>query len=187
MLIKSKTMQIEKTKFEGLIILQPKIYTDNRGEFLESWNEAVFKDLGINIIFKQDNQSKSNKNVLRGLHFQHPPNEQGKLVRVSKGSVLDVVVDLRKESATYGQHFKKELSSENSTMLWIPSGFAHGFLTLEDDTIFQYKCDSFYNPKLEDCLLWNDPLLKIDWNTKNPIISSKDLHGKLFKDIVSNI
>ena len=138
MLTKSKTMQIEKTKFEGLIILQPKIYIDNRGEFIESWNEAVFKDLGINIIFKQDNQSKSNKNVLRGLHFQHPPNVQGKLVRVSKGSVLDVVVDLRKKSATYGQHFKKELSSENSTMLWIPSGFAHGFLALEDDTIFQY-------------------------------------------------
>ena len=178
-------MQVQKTDFEGLLILQPKVFVDDRGAFCESWNETTFKNLGLDICFVQDNQSVSRKNVLRGLHFQRPPHAQGKLVRVTKGKALDVVVDLRKRSKTFGKHFKLELSSEKANMLWIPSGFAHGFVALEDDTVFQYKCDALYNPKFEDCLIWNDTSLSIDWGVKNPIISSKDEEGKLFKDLNS--
>ena len=176
-------MQVEKTEFDGLLILQPKIFKDERGLFFESWNESVFKSHGINISFIQDNHSVSKKNVLRGLHFQNHPYGQGKLVRVTKGSALDVVLDLRKDSKTYGKHFKLKLSDQNSTMLWIPYGFAHGFIALEDQTVFQYKCDELYHPESEGCIAWNDPSLKIDWGIKNPIVSSKDQEGKLFKDV----
>ena len=176
-------MQVEKTEFDGLLILQPKIFKDERGLFFESWNKIVFEDLGLNISFFQDNQSVSKKNVLRGLHFQNNPNGQGKLVRVSKGSVIDVSIDLRKDSKTYGKHFKYKLSDQNATMLWIPHGFAHGFIALEDQTVFQYKCDELYHLESEGCIVWNDPSLGIDWGIKNPIVSSKDLEGKLFKDV----
>ena len=176
-------MRVEKTQFDGLLILQPKIFKDERGVFFESWNDSVFKTLGLNISFIQDNQSLSKKNVLRGLHFQYTPHGQGKLVRVSKGKVLDVVLDLRKDAKTYGKHFKHELSDQNATMLWIPHGFAHGFIALEDQTVFQYKCDALYHPESEDCILWNDPSLGIDWGLKNPIVSAKDQKGKLLKDI----
>jgi len=176
-------MQVQKTDFEGLLILQPKVFIDDRGAFCESWNETTFKNLDLDICFVQDNQSVSHKNVLRGLHFQRPPHLQGKLVRVTKGKALDVVVDLRKKSKTFGKHFKIELCSKKANMLWIPSGFAHGFIALEDDTIFQYKCDALYNPNFEDCLIWNDTTLSIDWGVKNPIVSSKDKEGKLFKDL----
>ena len=176
-------MQVEKTEFDGLLILQPKIFKDERGLFFESWNKSVFKSLGINISFIQDNHSVSKKNVLRGLHFQNYPHEQGKLVRVSKGSAIDVALDLRKNSKTYGKHFKYKLSDKNSKMLWIPNGFAHGFITLEDQTVFQYKCDELYHPEYEECIAWNDPSLGIDWGIKNPIVSSKDQEGKLFKDV----
>ena len=178
-------MQVQETDFEGLLILQPNIYKDNRGAFQESWNVNTFKNLNLDISFVQDNHSISHKNVLRGLHFQHPPYAQGKLVRVSQGRVLDVVVDLRKNSKTYKKHFKIELSSSKGNMLWIPSGFAHGFLTLEDRTIFQYKCDEFYKPAAEDCILWNDSALGINWNVINPIVSEKDLEGKLITDLKS--
>lgn len=171
-------MQKQETGFEGLIILQPKTYTDERGSFNESWNIDTFKKLNLNITFVQDNQSTSHRNVLRGLHFQHPPYTQGKLVRVTRGKALDVVVDLREQSKTYKKHFKIELCSKKGTMLWIPSGFAHGFLALEDNTVFQYKCDGLYTPSAEDCLLWNDSEIAIDWTLKNPIISAKDLEGK---------
>jgi len=173
-------MQVQKTGFEGLLILQPKIFKDDRGAFQESWNATTFKQLGLPITFVQDNQSVSHKNVLRGLHFQHPPHAQGKLVRVTRGRALDVVVDLRKDSKTFKKHYKIELSDEKANMLWIPAGFAHGFVALENDTVFQYKCDALYNPQTEDCLLWNDLSLGIDWEVENPIISDKDQEGKIF-------
>ena len=173
-------MQVQKTGFEGLLILQPKIFKDDRGAFQESWNATTFKQLGLPITFVQDNQSVSNKNVLRGLHFQYPPHVQGKLVRVTRGRALDVVVDLRKDSKTFKKHYKIELSDEKANMLWVPAGFAHGFVALENDTVFQYKCDALYNPKTEDCLLWNDLSLGIDWEIENPIISDKDQEGKIF-------
>ena len=176
-------MQIQKTGFEGLIVLQPKLYKDERGVFLESWNQDAFKRLNLDISFVQDNQSVSHENVLRGLHFQREPHGQGKLVRVTRGSALDVVVDLRSQSKTFGKHFKLKLSSEQGNMLWIPAGFAHGFLSLENQTVFQYKCDALYHPESEECLLWNDPKLEIDWGVKNPMISSKDLQGKLFQHL----
>ena len=176
-------MQIQKTGFEGLIVLQPKLYKDERGVFLESWNQDAFKRLNLDISFVQDNQSVSHENVLRGLHFQREPHGQGRLVRVTRGSALDVVVDLRSQSKTFGKHFKLKLSSEQGNMLWIPAGFAHGFLSLENQTVFQYKCDALYHPESEECLLWNDPKLEIDWGVKNPMISSKDLQGKLFQHL----
>jgi dTDP-4-dehydrorhamnose 3,5-epimerase len=176
-------MQVQETGFEGLLILQPRIFKDDRGAFYESWNDTTFKSLGLNLIFIQDNQSVSHKNVLRGLHFQHAPHAQGKLVRVIRGQALDVVVDLRKNSKTYGRHYKLILCSEKANMMWIPAGFAHGFLALENDTVFQYKCDALYNPQSEECLIWNDPKLGVDWEIENPIISSKDEEGKRFDDL----
>jgi dTDP-4-dehydrorhamnose 3,5-epimerase len=176
-------MQVQETGFEGLLILQPRIFKDDRGAFYESWNETTFKSLGLDLIFIQDNQSVSHKNVLRGLHFQHAPHAQGKLVRVIRGQALDVVVDLRKNSKTYGRHYKLILCSEKANMMWIPAGFAHGFLALENDTVFQYKCDALYNPQSEECLIWNDPKLGVDWEIENPIISSKDEEGKRFDDL----
>lgn len=176
-------MQVEKTEFDGLLILQPKTFKDERGLFFESWNKSIFKSHGLNISFIQDNQSISKKNVLRGLHFQNHPHGQGKLVRISKGSAIDVALDIRKNSKTYGKHFKYKLSDQNETMLWIPYGFAHGFVALEDQTVFQYKCDALYHRESEECIIWNDPFLGIDWGIKNPIVSPKDQNGKLFKDV----
>jgi len=176
-------MQLQKTKFEGLLLLQPNIYKDDRGAFLESWNSDTFQKLNLDISFLQDNQSMSHKNVLRGLHFQKEPHAQGKLVRVTRGSAMDVVVDMRRESKTFGEHFKIKLDSEKGNMMWIPAGFAHGFVALENNTVFQYKCDAVYHPDAEECLLWNDPELNIDWGVKDPIVSSKDQQGKLLKEI----
>jgi dTDP-4-dehydrorhamnose 3,5-epimerase len=133
----------------------------------------------------QDNQSLSQKGVLRGLHFQNPPFAQGKLVRVIKGSVLDVAVDIRKDSPTYGEHFSVELSEENKTILWIPPGFAHGFVTLEDDTIFIYKCTAVYNKESEGSLIWNDEDLNIDWRVVNPLVSDKDIQAGNFNDFTT--
>lgn len=178
-------MQVHETGFEGLLILQPKLFKDARGTFHESWNETTFKKLGLEIRYIQDNQSVSHKNVLRGLHFQHPPFAQGKLVRVTRGKALDVVVDLRKNSATFGKHFKIELSEEKANILWIPAGFAHGFAALENNTVFQYKCDALYNPEAEDCLLWSDSNLGIDWEIENPITSEKDKEGKKLIDLTN--
>ena len=169
------------TGFEGLFVIQPKVFEDGRGYFFESFNAAILKKNGIDVNFVQDNQSLSSKNVLRGLHFQNQPFAQAKLVSVTKGSVLDVVVDIRKNSTTYGQHFKLILSEKNKSMLFIPIGFAHGFLTLEDNTIFSYKCSNFYNKESEGSILWNDETLNIDWGIKKPIISDKDKVAPLFK------
>jgi dTDP-4-dehydrorhamnose 3,5-epimerase len=173
-------MKVITTEIPGLLIIQPKVFEDGRGYFFESYNEKLFKEIGVDVKFVQDNQSLSQKGVLRGLHFQKPPFDQGKLVRVIKGNVLDVAVDIRKQSPTYGRHFTIELSEQNKTMFWIPSGFAHGFATLEDNTIFSYKCTNFFHKESEDCILWNDDSLAINWGIENPLLSDKDKSGKPF-------
>jgi dTDP-4-dehydrorhamnose 3,5-epimerase len=179
-------MKFTKCPIEGLLILTPKIFGDERGCFFESYNQEIFdKETQTQFRFLQDNQSLSNKNVVRGLHFQTPPFDQGKLVRVVKGSVLDVVVDIRKKSPTFGHYFSILLTGENNLQFWIPPGFAHGFATLEDETIFQYKCTTLYQPSSEDCVLWNDNQLNINWQIDQPIISEKDKKGKLWKDLNS--
>lgn len=173
-------MKFIKTHIEGLLIIEPKIFEDSRGYFFESFQKNIFKENGISEDFIQDNQSLSHKGVLRGLHFQNPPYTQGKLVRVIKGSALDVAVDIRKGSPTYGKNFSLKLTEQNKLMLWIPPGFAHGFQTLEDDTIFFYKCTNTYNKESEDCILWNDKTLAVPWINIPPIISDKDQLGKKF-------
>ncbi|HPQ08875.1 MAG TPA: dTDP-4-dehydrorhamnose 3,5-epimerase [Bacteroidia bacterium] len=178
-------MKIIETPLKGLYVIEPKVFKDERGYFYESYNQKMFQNAGITDIFVQDNQSLSQKNVVRGLHFQSPPYAQAKLVRVIKGAVLDVVVDIRKNSQTYGKHYAIELTEENFLMLYVPVGFAHGFATLEDNTIFAYKCSNFYNKESEDTILWNDPDLNINWNVQNPVLSEKDKNGKLFCDFIS--
>ena len=178
-------MEFEQTAIEGLVIIRPRIFKDGRGYFFESWNKKTFSDAGITADFVQDNQSLSQKGVLRGLHFQSPPFAQAKLVRVISGAVLDVAVDLRKNSATYGKHVSIELSAENQTMFFVPEGFAHGFVTLQDDTIFAYKCAGYYNKASENTLLWNDATLGIDWETEHPLLSPKDEEGMAFSSFSS--
>ena len=178
-------MEIIKTPIEGLLVINPIIFGDDRGYFFESWSEEYFAKNGLDLDFVQDNQSLSSKGVLRGLHFQNPPFAQGKLVRVIKGAVLDVVVDVRKESSTYGQHFSIELNEGNKTIFWIPPGFAHGFISLEDDTIFTYKCTGVYNSASEEALLWSDKDLNIDWGAIKPLVSDKDLVAGSFKNFKS--
>lgn len=171
-------MKFEKTPIAGLIIIQPQIFGDHRGYFMESYSQKKWEESGLEYTFVQDNESQSKQGVLRGLHFQAPPFAQDKLVRVIKGAVLDVVVDIRKNSPTYGQYFSIELSEENKTQFFIPAGFAHGFVTLRDDTIFTYKVSAFYHPESEMSILWNDADLNIDWKVKDPLLSAKDLEGE---------
>lgn len=170
-------------------MIEPKVWKDNRGYFYESFSAKAFTDAGINASFVQDNQSFSQRGTLRGLHAQKAPFAQGKLVRVIQGSVLDVAVDARKASATYGQHFSIELSGENHKQLWVPPGFLHGFLTLEDETIFTYKVTSYYDKDSEVGVMWNDADLDINWSkdiTKEDLLlSDKDLVLPSFKDFVS--
>lgn len=173
-------MTIEPTFITDLIILHPTVFEDERGYFYESYNAKQYEQHGLPTHFVQDNQSKSNKGVLRGLHFQNPPYAQGKLVRVIKGAVIDVAVDIRKSSPTYGKHIAIELNETNKTMLYVPEGFAHGFVTLEDNTIFSYKCTNFYNNKEEVSLLWNDAKLAINWQENSPSLSAKDIAGVAF-------
>ena len=176
---------IEQPNISGLKILQPAIYNDERGYFFESYNHETFKKLGIEDIFVQDNQSFSKKNVIRGLHLQVPPFAQAKLVRVIKGAVWDVAVDLRKNSPTYGQHFSVVLSEENQLQFYIPVGFAHGFATLEDNTLFAYKCSHVYHKDAEKSILYNDKDLNIRWNIENPMVAEKDLQAVCFKVFIS--
>ena len=178
-------MKITTTPIDGLLIIEPQVFKDERGYFYESYNIDKFKEVGINENFIQDNQSLSQKGAIRGLHFQTAPFEQGKLVRVVQGAVFDVVVDIRKNSATYGQHFDVELTEENMLMFYIPAGFAHGFETLASNTIFQYKCTNVYHKSSEGGILWNDPDLNIKWQTKSPIISTKDQELPTFNTFVS--
>lgn len=170
-------MKVIQTGIEGLVEIEPRVFTDERGYFYESYNQQVFTSLGIDAQFVQDNQSLSQTGVVRGLHFQAPPFAQGKLVRVIQGAVLDVAVDIRKDSPTYGKHHSVLLTGQNKKMFWVPPGFAHGFATLKDETIFTYKCSGVYNKESEGCVLWNDEQLKIDWGVENPIISAKDAVG----------
>lgn len=178
-------MKVHETGIAGLLEIEPVVFGDERGYFYETYNLAKFKDAGIIEEFVQDNQSKSSAGVLRGLHFQNPPYAQGKLVRVIQGSVVDVAVDIRKGSPTYGKYHKVFLSGENKKMFWIPPGFAHGFATLEDDTIFAYKCTGFYNKESEGSVRWDDPELNIDWGIANPSLSEKDREAPLLSELDS--
>lgn len=182
-------MQITQTPIEGLLIIEPKVWKDNRGYFYESYNAKLFADAGIDVNFVQDNQSFSQKGALRGLHAQSRPFEQGKLVRVLQGAVWDVAVDIRKTSPTYGQHFDIELSAENHKQLWVPPGFLHGFLTLEDQTIFTYKVSNYYDKNSEIGVMWNDPDLNIQWQEHMPesmfLLSDKDQALDNFRDFKS--
>ena len=169
-------MEVIKTSIEGLFIIEPRIFADDRGYFFESFSQREFDEKVAPIRFVQDNESKSVFGVVRGLHFQRPPYAQSKLVRVIKGRVLDVAVDIRRDSPTYGKHVAVELSEENHRQFFIPQGFAHGFAVLSDEAIFQYKCDNFYAPESEGAIAWNDPQLGIDWKIPSDkiILSSKD-------------
>ena len=178
-------MKVETTPIEGLLIIEPKVWKDERGYFFESFRKDVLLKAGISIDLIQDNQSLSQKGTVRGLHFQTFPFQQGKLVRVIKGSALDVAVDIRKNSKSYGKSFSIELNETNNLQFWIPPGFAHGFSTLEDNTIFAYKCSNYYNKKSEGGILWSDPELGIDWKVEQAIVSDKDKQLPLFRDFVS--
>jgi len=177
-------LNIIETKIEGVYLIKPKIFKDERGYFFESFNQKKINKK-TNVSFVQDNQSLSSKDILRGLHFQKPPFAQDKLVSVIKGSVLDVVVDIRVNSKTYGKYIIEELNEENHHQLFIPIGMAHGFLSLEDHTIFAYKCSNFYDRESERALKWNDPDLNIKWPISNPILSEKDENAKKFSSFVS--
>lgn len=174
-------MVVEQTPLSDLLVITPRIFSDDRGSFYESFHHKRFEEaVGRTVQFVQDNESVSQKNVVRGLHFQVPPMTQGKLVRVVRGAVLDVAVDLRKNSSDFGKHFSILLSGENKKQLWIPEGFAHGFLSLEPDTIFAYKCTNYYAPETERTLRWDDPDLAIKWGINEPLISPKDADSLLF-------
>lgn len=175
-------MEIIKTAIEGLVIIQPKVFEDERGYFMESYKESFFNDHFPDIHFIQDNESKSSYGVLRGLHFQKPPLEQTKLVRVIEGEVLDVAVDLRKGSPTFGQYESVILSGENKKQLFIPHGFAHGFVTLSETAVFSYKVDQVYAPHHESGIVYNDPQLNIDWKvpTQDIVVSRKDTQLQKF-------
>ncbi|MBL7981953.1 MAG: dTDP-4-dehydrorhamnose 3,5-epimerase [Flavobacteriales bacterium] len=175
-------MEVVTTGLEGLLVLRPRLFGDDRGFFLESFNEQRFKALtGADVRFVQDNESSSRAGVLRGLHFQADPHAQGKLVHVGRGSVLDVAVDLRHGSPTQGRHFSIHLNAAKREMLWIPAGFAHGFVALEDDTLFLYKCTNYYQPAAERTIRWNDPELAIDWGITDPLVSPKDADGMSYR------
>lgn len=181
-------MEVIKTEIEGLVIIEPKIFGDDRGYFYESYSAKEFSEKVRNgVVFVQDNQSFSSRGVLRGLHFQKPPHAQSKLVRVIQGKVIDVAVDIRKGSPTYGKHVAVELTGDNHRQFFIPRGFAHGFVVLSETALFQYKCDNLYAPRSEGALIWNDPDLDIDWRLDETeiLLSPKDrLHGRL-KDLDS--
>ncbi|MDY0101364.1 MAG: dTDP-4-dehydrorhamnose 3,5-epimerase [Lentimicrobium sp.] len=176
-------MEIIPTDIPDVVIIKPLVFTDDRGYFFESYSRQKLIEVGINVDFVQDNESKSAKNVLRGLHFQKPPYAQGKLVRVIQGAVLDVAVDLRQSSPSFGKWVAIKLTAENKWLCWIPEGFAHGFLTLEDNTIFSYKCTNVYNKLSEGSIRWNDPELNINWGTNQPNLSEKDSIAPFFSSL----
>ena len=177
-------MKVRSTEIDGPLVLEPQVFGDDRGFFMESWNADKFAEAGLDITFVQDNHSRSQKGVLRGMHFQNP-GPQGKLVRVVSGAVYDVAVDLRRSSPTFGRWVGVELSAENKRMFWVPQGFAHGFLTLEDDTDFLYKCDASYAPQSEHSLAWDDPSVGIEWpiDRTEVQLSAKDREGKPLAEV----
>lgn len=178
-------MNVISTPIKGVFIIEPSIFSDSRGYFFESYNQNEFDEKIGSVRFVQDNESYSSYGVLRGLHFQKPPFAQSKLVRVISGRVLDVAVDIRNGSPTYGQHVAVELSGENHRQFFIPRGFAHGFVVLSETALFQYKCDNFYAPQSEGAIAWNDPALAIDWRipADRILLSEKDRHHPLLKDM----
>ncbi len=177
-------MNVIKTGIEGVVIIEPRIFNDARGYFFESFSQREFEEKVCKTTFVQDNESRSCAGVVRGLHFQKPPYTQSKLVRVVKGAVLDVAVDIRKGSPTYGQHVAVELTEDNHRQFFVPRGFAHGFAVLSDEAVFQYKCDNYYAPQSEGAIAWDDPDLGIDWRVplENRILSEKDAHHPHLKD-----
>lgn len=179
-------MNISKTEIEGVIIIEPRLFKDARGYFFESFNQKEFEEKVCKTQFVQDNESKSSYGVIRGLHFQQEPFEQAKLVRVVKGSVLDVAVDIRKDSPTFGKHVAVELTEENHCQFFIPRGFAHGFSVLSEEVIFQYKCDNFYHPEAEGAIAWNDTDLGIDWRipADKVVVSVKDGKHPMLKELL---
>lgn len=181
-------MEVIKTEIEGVLIIEPKVFSDSRGYFFESFNAKEFAEkTGLDVTFVQDNESMSTRGVLRGLHFQLPPFSQAKLVRCVKGSVLDVTVDIRKGSPTYGKYAMCELTEDNHRMFFIPKGMAHGFCVLSDKAIFQYKCDEFYHPEAEGGIAWNDPDIAIPWPIPlhEILLSERDKHHPHLKDFDS--
>lgn len=177
-------MQVRQTAIEGLIELIPRVFEDERGHFFESYNKPLFVSLGLPMDFVQDNQSFSVKGVLRGLHMQNEPFAQGKLVRVISGQVLDIAVDLRPDSPTFGKYETFLLDARLANMAYIPEGFAHGFVALED-SVFSYKCTNVYNKAAESGIIWNDPELNIDWGVKDPIVSEKDQELKTLREVMA--
>ena len=176
-------MKVTESGIKGVYTIEPDVYIDDRGFFMETFHrERYRKLLGINLEFVQDSISRSSKNVLRGMHFQrnYP---QGKIVKASRGEILDVIVDLRKDSPTYGTWESFKLSEQNKLQVWIPPGFAHGFLVMSDSADFEYKCTEYYHPEDEHCLMWNDPEVAIDWPINDPILSEKDKKGLSLKDL----
>ena len=182
-------MEVIKTDIEGLLVLEPRVFGDSRGYFFESFNVRTFEEAVGDVTFVQDNESKSSYGAVRGLHFQKPPHAQAKLVRVVKGKVLDVAVDLRKESPTFGKYVAIELSEENHRQMFIPRGFAHGFSVLSDEVVFQYKCDNYYAPESEGAIAWDDPDLAIDWQIPydKVLLSEKDRKHSALKDIKDSL
>lgn len=178
-------MKIIKTTLEGVVVLEPRVFVDTRGYFFESFSHKYFAENVTETNFVQDNESRSTYGVLRGLHFQRPPFAQAKLVRVVKGLILDVAVDIRKDSPTFGKYVAVELSDENKHQLFIPHGFAHGFIVLSKEAIVNYRCDNYYAPESEGSILWNDPQLNIDWQLSNSdiILSEKDAESPLLSEI----
>ena len=177
-------MEVIKTEIEGVVIIEPRIFKDDRGYFYESFSQREFEEKVCRTTFVQDNQSKSSYGVVRGLHFQKPPYSQSKLVRCIKGAVLDVAVDIRKGSPTFGKHVAVELTEDNHRQFFVPRGFAHGFAVLSDEAVFQYKCDNFYNKESEGSVAWNDPELAIDWRipAEKVLLSEKDKQSKTISD-----
>ena len=180
-------MNIVETEIKGVFIIEPKVFGDDRGYFFESFSQREFESVIGPVTFVQDNQSKSSYGVVRGLHFQKPPHAQAKLVRVVKGKVLDVAVDLRKDSPTFGKYMAVELSDENHRQVFIPKGFAHGFSVLSEEAVFQYKCDEYYAPESEVAIAWDDQDLNIDWKVpaEDVVLSAKDRNHPTLKEFIS--
>ena len=176
-------MKITNPFIDGLLVIQPQVYTDERGYFYEAFRADLLQKYELKVEFVQDNFSKSKKNTIRGMHYQVRKNAQGKLCQAIMGKVLDVAVDIRFNSPTFGKHYKHELSEENHTMIWIPPGFAHGFAALSDEAVFMYRCTAYYSKEDERSILYNDPDIKIDWQIKNPLVSEKDKNAKRFREI----
>lgn len=176
-------MHFEKTSLEGVWLIKPNIYEDDRGHFLESYREEIFKEMGVPYRFVQDNISTSVKGTVRGLHYQVPPKSQAKLVMAVKGEILDVAVDMRSDSSTFGEHFSAILNDENRLMMLVPSGFAHGFSVLSEQATVAYKCDQYYHKDSERGVYWNDPAMRIDWQVESPIVSEKDEKQPLLRDV----